>query len=242
MSFRPPVWAVLLVLVGVAAALRLGVWQLDRAAEKQELVAAHADASAAQPVALDPDSPAPSPDAMRRVRVEGRYLAAPQLLLDSQSRGAQPGARVWSLFELSSGGMILVDRGWVPLEVDRSRPLPALPVDGAVTAVSGLWRSLPAAGLRVANPEVCSSTAALRRVQYPRIDELRCLTAAPLADGLLLLDADAVGGFDRDWTPDAHSHRTHLGYAVQWFAIALTMLIVFVVLNLKLPSRRNRSS
>jgi surfeit locus 1 family protein len=231
MNFRPPIWAILIAVAGIAAASSLGFWQLDRKEQKQALLDAYERAVVTQPEALNPDLPAPQASAMTRVRIRGQFLAEPQLLLDNQTRDRQPGVRVWTLMLTDDGVVVLVDRGWVATSQDRSE-LPQLPVDTGLREVSGLWRSLPTPGYRVPNA-VCDQADAVLRVQYPLLDELRCLHEAPMADGLLLMDTAERDGFLRQWTPDTLSPQTHLGYAVQWFAIALAMLVIFIVLNLR---------
>lgn len=226
--FCPPAWAWLLTLALLAVMLRLGFWQLDRAEEKRGIKADYERALLHAPEMLA--TPAPPADAAPKpVRVTGRYLPEAQLLLDSQVREGQGGVRVWTPMKRDDGGIILVDRGWIP-DPGRERA-PALPVEAGARSVTGLWRPLPQGGLAVANP-LCDVTGTVR-VQYPDISALRCRYGQTLADGLLLLDPEAADGFTREWAPDYLRPEVHLGYAVQWFGFAAALLVIFIVVNWK---------
>lgn len=227
--FRPPWWAWLVTLILLAVMVRLGFWQLDRAEQKRDLQRDFATAAAAPPEALAVPAP-PADDAPAHVRVRGHYLAAPQFLLDNQIREREPGLRVWTPLRRAGGGIILVDRGWIP-DPGRDRR-PDVGVDGRERTVSGLWRPFPQAGLAVGNA-LCDSEASPERVQYPAHDELRCRFDGRLASGLLLLDPQAPDGFLREWAPDHLEPEVHLGYAVQWFGFAAALLVIFVVVNWK---------
>ena len=48
----------------------------------------------------------------------------------------------------------------------------------------------------------------------------------------LVAKSDA-GGFIRNWPPPGENISMHLGYAYQWFGFALTLLVIYIVLNLK---------
>jgi surfeit locus 1 family protein len=51
---------------------------------------------------------------------------------------------------------------------------------------------------------------------------------------LLLLDAGAPDGFEREWRPAMRfGPERHLGYAIQWFALALALTVIFVALSLQ---------
>ena len=50
---------------------------------------------------------------------------------------------------------------------------------------------------------------------------------------IIRLSPQAEYGFVRDWPVVAMSVERHFGYALQWFAIALVIIILFIVLNVK---------
>jgi len=107
----------------------LGQWQLGRAEEKRAGQAAF-DAAAGLPamdIAALPTSPAP----YSRIRVTGRFDAAYQIYLDNRMHQGRPGYQV--IVPLAySGGVVLVNRGWLPAGGDRGvrpdAPLPSEPV------------------------------------------------------------------------------------------------------------------
>ncbi|WP_421717621.1 SURF1 family protein [Algiphilus sp.] len=230
-AFRPPLWACLLTPLVMAVMVALGVWQLQRAAEKQQLQADFRAAMAQTPQILAAPAP-PAAMAPQHVIVEGRYLPQQQFLLDSQIREGQAGVRVWTALQRSTGGIILVDRGWT--EDPGRQSTKQWPVGTDLRQVQGLWRPLPAAGLQVAN-RLCEGApaAAAPRVQYPTHAQLACAFEDRLADGLLLLHPQAADGFERAWEPDYLRPEVHWGYAVQWFAFALAVFVIFVVVNWK---------
>jgi cytochrome oxidase assembly protein ShyY1 len=55
----------------------------------------------------------------------------------------------------------------------------------------------------------------------------------------LLLDPQDPDGYARDWRPGGMTPERHFGYAVQWFGLALTVIVVYVVL---LVRNRKKSS
>ncbi|MGD2032747.1 MAG: SURF1 family protein, partial [Gammaproteobacteria bacterium] len=50
---------------------------------------------------------------------------------------------------------------------------------------------------------------------------------------IVLLDASAEDGYLRNWAPTEFGPERHYGYALQWFALAATLVIIYVVLNVK---------
>jgi len=53
-----------------------------------------------------------------------------------------------------------------------------------------------------------------------------------------LLDDHQDGGFKRDWRPATIKPVRHIGYAVQWFALALTVVIIYLVLSFNNPGHQ----
>lgn len=230
LRLRPPLWAVLALLPALTLLLGLGFWQLQRGHDKAALAAVYAAAQDDEPVRLHADT-APPGQGVRAVIARGRYLPEQQLLLDNQSRQRVPGYHVWTPFALSSGGRVLVNRGWIPVAADRRTP-PLLPAPEGEIELRGLWRTLPVPGLHLAAD--CETAPWPRIVQYPRAEDLACHYDPPPASGLLLLDPAEDGGYVREWRIGAEvPPERHYAYAAQWFAFAGTLLVIFVLTNLK---------
>lgn len=231
-GWRAPAWAWLLTAAAVALFGALGAWQWRRGAAKESLVASLADA-AAPAVSLSAATSPPRELELRRARATGTYLAERQLLQDGQSLRKRPGYHVWTPLRLADGALVMVNRGWIPLDragFDGSAPA------GEVT-VRGFWRALPQPGLRLGAPPPCAP--ALRHpatVLYPTAAELECLLGQTALPGLLLLDPDAPGGFAREWTDFGFPPERHYGYAVQWLSLAVAALAIFLVVNRKRPA------
>lgn len=224
--FAPPWWAVLLTGFGMLATAALSSWQLGRGAEKQALVERLERVRNAAPGVLNPLQPGPPPDRMQRVALEGVYLAEPQLLQRAPRREQRAGYQLWSLFRLKEGPIVIVDRG----RIDADAPVSAPP--SGKQSLTGLWRSLPRAGLSL-TAELCDESRPLIAVVYPVLEDLRCLVDQPLLDGLLLLQAPDTETLIRDWQYAGMPPERHLGYAVQWGALCATIFIIFLLLNLK---------
>lgn len=233
LRLRPAWWAVLGTLLLGGAMLALGFWQYGRGQTKQRLLDRHAAAAAQAPVALLADSGKPATGEVRRVFVDGVYRSDLSVLLDNQSSHRRPGTHAWTPLQLADGSLVVVDRGWLPLDVERVPPAPAGP-----QRLEGYWRPLPQPGMRLgAGAAACTPGAALTaRLNYPDLVELRCRLGPNTRDGLLELAPELPGGFVREWSPagvDAIPPQRHYGYAAQWWAFAATLLGLFIKLNLK---------
>lgn len=227
--FRAPAWAWLLTAAAVALFAALGAWQLQRGAAKRAMVATLADV-AAPAERLAATSPPPRELELRRAEATGRYVPDRQLLQDGQSLRKRPGYHVWTPLRLADGAVVVVNRGWIPL--DRAG-LEAAPPAGEVT-VRGFWRGLPEPGLRLAPPAACVPARTWpATVLYPTAAEVDCHLGQAALPGLLLLDASQPGGFAREWSDFGFPPERHYGYAVQWLALAVAALVIFLVINRK---------
>lgn len=63
-----------------------------------------------------------------------------------------------------------------------------------------------------------------------RYQEISGLTFQPL---LILQNKSEEDGLIRDWSKPDSGATKNFGYAVQWFSLALTTVIIFIVLNVK---------
>lgn len=229
--FAPSWFGWLLTLLVVPALSSLGFWQLSRAHEKRELMA-QAEQGRRHVVQLNAIN-STELHRYQSVSVSGRYDAARQALLDNMpsSRG-EPGYRVLTPLLLEDQSLVLVDRGWVPIGKDRTKR-PQLNVDTQPRQLTGMLDELPRPGVRAGNAGVQPGVWP-QRLNYPTFEELQQLYGATLQPRIVLLDAAASDGFDRIWQVDVgFTPERHVGYAVQWFGMALTVLIIFIVVNLR---------
>lgn len=234
-QFRPPWWAILGTVLGCAVTIRLGLWQWHRGLAREALDAQYLDAAAQAAEALRADSPVLEGADARLMTASGEYDGGRQLLLDNQVHDRVPGYQVLTPIRLASGGIALINRGWVPQNPDR-QVLPVLPAPSGTVTVSGLWRSLPQPALRL-KVDNCAPAGQPwpRIVEYPTAADLHCLYGDGTAAGMLLLAPDAPDGYVREWSQDDRRFppQRHYGYAAQWFAFAATLLAIFFKLNLK---------
>jgi Uncharacterized conserved protein len=231
--FRPPVWAWLLAAFGLAAFLALGFWQLQRAQEKKQLIRSFEAAAAQHPRQLAAGAHQQPGLHFVAAQAQGVYLHR-QILLAGQSHGDDPGYDVLTPLRLDDGAVLLVNRGFVAgTPMSGSLPTPAIP-DGR-QQVHGLWRPLPKPALQLGPTDSCHHQRPWPRLlTYPTDADLRCLYGAQLLPGELLLAPGVQGGFVRDWHPSfGVSPQRHYAYAAQWFTFAITLIVLFLVLNLK---------
>ena len=230
MSFRPPLWSWIVTVSLLFALSGLGRWQVQRGFDKAALQAQFLEAGTHETVELDRNLPSQTHAVAR-----GTYDTQRQLLLDNQSRHSQPGYEVLTPLRLSNGDVVIVNRGWLRASPDR-RQLPPLPVAVGAREVHGIWRGLAQPGLRLKTSN-CAASGWPRLVEYPTADDLKCVLNAPVLDGQLLLDPDQPDGLVREWNPAGEfPPMRHYAYAAQWFALALTLLVLFIKFNLK-PSK-----
>ena len=228
-SFRPPLWSIAATLAGGALLLALGCWQLERGRQKQSLLDQYA-ARRGGSVTLRADSAA-EPGVLQEAQVRGHYLSRHQLLLDNQTHAHQPGYHLWTPLRLDTGGIVLINRGWLPLAAANN----VLPVPAEEVEARGLWRELPRPGMPLPAGACIPARTAVQIVNYPTASELACLLGEPVAAGELLLDAREPYGYLRDWGSSLNEFppQRHYAYAAQWFAFAATLLALFLKLNLK---------
>lgn len=226
-TFAPSLAATLPMLLGVALLVWLGAWQLDRAGQSRAQLEAYASGAAA-PVALPPASRLLP--RYTRVRLSGRYLPERQFLLDNMTHAGVAGYRVLTPFATDGGDIVLVDRGWLPLGPSRA-VLPAVAVGGEARALAGRVDALPRPGIELGAAPARGPWP--RVVAYPRLAELGAALGRQLYPQVVLLDPDAADGYLRDWHPGGLPPERHVGYAVQWFALALTLVVGYLFASLR---------
>ena len=61
------------------------------------------------------------------------------------------------------------------------------------------------------------------------------------ATDLILLDPKEPDGYVRNWAAPGFPPMRHVGYAVQWFGLALALLVIYIVTNFR-RSRQDDSA
>ena len=219
-------------LLGLAVLIGLGIWQIERLAWKEKLIATIAERTTAPPLPLPPETEwprlQPSDYAYRHVVLSGTFEHDKEShvfrpLTEARGPAHGLGYLVLTPLRLASGAYVIVNRGFVPS--DKVDPLtrPAGQVAGTVT-ITGLMRepeprnSFTPADDPVRDLWFTRDPAAIAR--YDHIER-----AAPFT-----VDADAVpvpGGLPQGGETVLVIPNNHLSYALTWFGLALGLAGVF---------------
>jgi surfeit locus 1 family protein len=229
--FAPRPFTTLLTLVLIALLISLGRWQLHRAEEKRVLFDSFA---AGTDATLPIDLGTPPLSRYQHIEASGHYDQARQILIDNMVNAGRAGYFVITPFALTGGGWVLVNRGWVPLGASRAER-PAIAVAGDARRVRGRADNMPSPGIQM-------GTKGKLAPPYPvvaafpihaEVAQLLGESSWTKAADLMLLDPGEPDGYVRQWSAPGFPPLRHIGYAVQWFALALTLLVIYVVTNLR---------
>lgn len=226
--FKPRLIPTIAVLLLLPLLISLGLWQLRRAEEKYIILTNLEQGSQAALITLDAKPEHFSPKDLARATITGHFDNQHYFLLDNKIEQHQVGYQVLSPFITTSGLRLLVNRGWIA-PGDSRQQLPAIqPIDGEVT-LSGV----------VAYPKKMftlgetleTSNSWPKRLQTIDFVVINGILPDPIVNYVLLLDADAAHGFVLHWQFINMPPAKHTAYAWQWFSLALTLVILFVVTN-----------
>jgi surfeit locus 1 family protein len=217
---------------------RLGLWQLDRAAQKTDLHARQLERRALPPLeaaAWPATASAADPLTERSLTLQGEWLAAGTVYLDNRQMQARPGFYVTTPMTLADGRVVVVQRGWVPRDAQDRLRLPPLQTPAGPQTVHGRLVSAPSRlydfgdagqGLIRQNLDLDAHGRALGvRLEPWSVQQTDPVTAgeAPLL---------------RDWPEPAVDVAKHHGYAAQWFALSALCAGLYVWFQLLRPRLR----
>lgn len=225
--FRPGLLPSLVVSVLLPLLVWLGFWQLDRADEKRALLVISEAHRAAEPVPVGALELTAEP-AYTRVALQGSFDGAHSLLLDSRTRAGVAGVELLQPFyDQPSGLWLLVNRGWLPWPDRRVAPLfttPEAPIN-----LTGWVYVQPGEGFILKQTESSGWPKLVNSVDATALWQALGRGGAPFQ---IRLDP-GPSAYQADWPIVAMDPQKHTGYAVQWFALALALLLLFIYLGIR---------
>ncbi len=238
-SFFKLCLALVLLAVTVAVAVSLGRWQLGRAEQKRQIMAAVQEGRSLPALELRPTSVPSELTPWRPVLAHGRWLADKTVLLDNRAQDGRPGFWVVTPLALDHarpGQAVAVLRGWVPREFTAQAVAPITTPTGDVEVRGELISHVPRLfELGDGKSSALTALSDASGLNPPRVQNLD-LAAYGLAAGLELMPVVlqqtgvTVDGLKREWAGPPSNIDTHRGYALQWFSFAAIAAIAFGVL------------
>jgi len=211
----------------------LGVWQLSRADEKRDIEQVVHAAMNKPALVLQHATPVSVRQEVYRLAVmSGRYDSTRQYLWDNKTHQGRPGFQVLTPFVLDeTNQVVIVNRGWIPL-LGRRDQFPDISVEPYLRKVRGVIKA-PSNALRLSKQSDGQSQAYPRILQAFESQVIASELGQPVLPIMIELDSDEPSGYLRDWKPYYGNIGKHIGYAVQWFLMALIVAFLYVKLNLK---------
>lgn len=214
-------WPAVIILIVMAVTIRLGFWQRDRAHQKEALNAQivefeHAPAQrvGAEPIALKNIN-------FHRVMARGTFLPDQAVYLNNRPYMDQPGFYVVMPLKLADGGVVLVNRGWLPRNLsDRTGIAPFATPPGEVE-IEGVVRANASLAFELGH----GGSAPHEKIrQNLDVAKYAAETGLPLQPFVIQQQNDIGDKLVRDWPAPTLGVETNYGYMVQWWGMAAAAL------------------
>ncbi len=214
-----------------------GLWQLDRAAQKNRLQAT-LEAQRALPALSLPElateARAAAAQWQRGVVLEGRWQAARTVYLDNRPMNGRVGFIAVTPLLLADGSAVLVQRGWLPRDPMERTRLNAPPTPAGPVQVRGRIAPPPS---RLFELGAAAPGAIRQNLDLPGFARETGLRLRPLT---VVQEEGAVASNDgllRQWPAPAVDVVKHYGYAFQWFAMSALAIGLYAWFQLIRPRR-----
>ena len=229
---RKRAWPAVAAASGIALTVALGIWQLDRAAQKRELTARFAARSADAPIRIGAEELNAADVDLRRAEAQGIFDPRYAVFIDNRTYRGTAGYHVVMPLRLNAGERyVLVNRGWIARPAHRTE-LPSVRTPAGPVRVSGI-AIVPSARTFELSSEVIEGPI----WQNLTIDRYREMMPIHVQPFVLRQDSASEDGLVRVWDAPDFGIDKHYGYAFQWFALAATLAVFYAVTRF----RRKRS-
>jgi surfeit locus 1 family protein len=241
-TFNPGLIPTLATLTIFPLLLTLGFWQLDRAEQKQAIFDDYIKTSSRVPSDINEvinQGPSDENIVWRHGVLAGSYVDTKVLLLDNQVLSGTAGYHVYQPFQASGTDQwILINRGWVGAGSYRDTVPEFAGTEGPfdLTGVITAFPSAPGIVLddhAMGREEMTPQVVRLQMITRQTAEQILGHTLFPY---VFRLGADSPSGLVREWPQPGSGKERHLGYAFQWFSLAVVLLVIYISLNLR---RRN---
>lgn len=231
---RINIWYLIIFLLAQTVLNELGYWQLQRAKEKQlrlEQVEIGGSSSVTELEALTPEQI----QQFQSVTLNLSLASNKIVLLDNKIKQKKPGYHVYQLaYSASSDRYVLVNRGWIYAGEAREN-LPKITLPPQDWQVSARIYPLAQESLSTKQAKIEYFPGYMR---LPVLDH-RILTSLDEYFGvkiepyILRIDRDDEMALEVNWMWTNMPVEKHLAYAVQWFALALALLVISLIAAIK---------
>ena len=230
-------------LLVVAIACAAGIWQLNRADSKIAL-AANLLARQQMPILSANDALLSLEDASeRRMIARGQYIPQAAIWLDNRPRPipqagsntSQSGFYLLMPLQLEGRDEILwINRGWAPRNSENRESLPPVKTPSKVVTIEGIVFAHPGKVYALGEGQVIIDAS------KPRIEQNFDLRAEGKLRGwvqspfiLREVDTGVEDGLLREWAPLTTGVDRHYAYAFQWFALAVSGFLFWIITGLR---------
>ena len=219
----------ILIVTTIAFLTSLGFWQLDRANEKRAIDASIQKANTGI-VELITDENRLLEKEYYQVRLKGQYQSNKQFIYDNQIVDQVSGYYVLTPFKLEGQpSTIIINRGFIPWNGDREK-LADVSIEKTKSEIK-VQISKPIKRIELKSSEIGNNFPVLiQAVDLVKMSELAGIDFSSMVG---LLDASMDDGFVRKWEPYTGSIEKHIGYAVQWFLMAIVLGIIGIRIAIK---------
>lgn len=207
----------------------LGLWQLRRLDQRQTYNALLESRLEAQPQPFDllkeeydlaASEEVENAAAYRRAEATGRFDAESEVLLRSRALDGQPGYHVLTPLLLGGNRALLVDRGWVPFELDEPPIAQAAPPTGEVRVTGILFPTQEQPTGFGAKDPAEGELDAVFYVNTERLEQQLPYKLEPIYLELGQQTPPQISQLPVHPMPPELTGGSHLGYALQWFSFA----------------------
>ncbi|MDA8876755.1 SURF1 family protein [Candidatus Thioglobus sp.] len=219
----------ILITATFAFLVSLGFWQLERADDKRSIEASIKQANTGSVELIRKEEGLQSKE-YYEVRLQGKYLSDKQFIYDNQIVDQVSGYYVLTPYALEGQSKaILINRGFIPWNGRRDKLADI--VIGQETREIKVQISKPIKRMELKPSEVGIQFPVL--IQSIVLQDMADRAKVDFSSVIGLLDASASNGFIRKWEPYTGSIEKHIGYAVQWFLMALVLAIIGIRIAIK---------
>ena len=216
----------------------LGFWQIDRADQKNVLNSNYTDRQQEATIVLDKNNVIDEKLSLlwRKVEFKGSFINKQNIILDNQIFNQIAGFNIITPFKIKgSDSLVLVNRGWHPNLKNREM-LPIINEISGERILQGHIASFPVSGIKLGKNNIETLNSQIFRFQRLDAAELNYFFSAKMMPYMIyldpIIDKELYGNFKLP-APDS---QKNYGYAFQWFAFAITLLIIFIRLSMKRKS------